>query len=299
MRLICSHAAPVYIVKPPPPMVVLEPGDLLVLTCTAIGVPIPEINWRLNWGHIPAKCTMTSTNGTGTLTCPDVQSEDQGAYSCEALNVGGFVFAVPDAIVVVKQSNVCPKGKFNSEATSIDECISCFCFGVATECRSADLFTYQIPPPFDRHKIVSVETVPILRIHSDVTNQLSQIRSLGRDGVQIYESLGSDLNVYDIPYFALPENYHGSQLKSYGGYLKYTIRYTGDGTPNNAPTVILSGNDYILTHKGKEPTPDYETEESVRFFYGDWYKQQARGEVLASREEIMMTLANVDNILIK
>ncbi|XP_018343803.1 PREDICTED: basement membrane-specific heparan sulfate proteoglycan core protein isoform X2 [Trachymyrmex septentrionalis] len=292
--------SPVYIVKPPPPMVVLMPGDMLVLTCTAIGVPIPEINWRLNWGHIPAKCTTVSTNGTGTLTCPDIQIEDQGAYSCEALNVGGFVFAVPDAIVVVKEDgNVCPKGKFNSEAKTAEECISCFCFGVATECRSADLFTYQIPPPFDRYKIVSVETVPTIRIHGDISNQISQIRPLARDGVQLLESFSNDLNVYNVPYFALPENYHGSQLKSYGGYLRYSIRYSGNGTPNYAPSVILSGNNYILVHKGKEPTPDYENERSVRFFYGDWYKQQGRSEVLASREEIMMTLANVDNILIK
>ncbi|XP_011640582.1 basement membrane-specific heparan sulfate proteoglycan core protein isoform X5 [Pogonomyrmex barbatus] len=292
--------SPVYIVKPPPPMVVLMPGDMLVLTCTAIGVPIPEINWRLNWGHVPAKCTIVSTNGTGTLTCPDIQSQDQGAYSCEALNAGGFVFAVPDAIVVVKENgNICPRGKFNSEAKSPDECISCFCFGVATECRSADLFTYQIPPPFDRYKIVSVETVPTIRIHGDVSNQISQIRPLGRDGVQLLESFSNDLNVYNVPYFALPENYHGSQLKSYGGFLRYSIRYSGNGTPNNAPSVILSGNNYILMHKGEQPTPDYENERSVRFFYGDWYKQQGRSEVLASREEIMMTLANVDNILIK
>ncbi|XP_018405456.1 PREDICTED: basement membrane-specific heparan sulfate proteoglycan core protein-like [Cyphomyrmex costatus] len=292
--------SPVYIVKPPPPMVVLVPGDILVLTCTAIGVPIPEINWRLNWGHIPAKCTTVSTNGTGTLTCPDIQTEDQGAYSCEALNVGGFVFAVPDAIVVVKErGNVCPRGKFNSEAKTAEECISCFCFGVATECRSADLFTYQIPPPFDRHKIVSVETIPTIRIHGDVSNQISQIRPLGRDGVQLLESFSNDLNVYNIPYFSLPENYHGSQLKSYGGYLRYSIRHSGNGTPNYAPSVILSGNNYILVHKGEEPTPDYENERSVRFFYGDWYKLQGRSEVLASREEIMMTLANVDNILIK
>ncbi|XP_019884797.1 basement membrane-specific heparan sulfate proteoglycan core protein isoform X13 [Camponotus floridanus] len=292
--------SPVYIVKPPPPMVVLEPGEMLLLTCTAIGVPIPEINWRLNWGHIPEKCTTVSTNGTGTLTCPDIQIQDQGAYSCEALNVGGFVFAVPDAIVVVKEPrNICPKGKFNSEAKIVDECISCFCFGVATECRSADLFTYQIPPPFDRHKIVSVETVPTVKIHGDISNQISQIRPLGRDGVQLSESFSNELNVYNIPYYALPENYHGNQLKSYGGYLKYSIRHSGNGTPNNAPTVILSGNNYILVHKGNEPTPDYETEESVRFFYGDWYKQQGRSEILASREDIMMALANVDNILIK
>lgn len=281
-------------------MVILVPGDILVLTCTAIGVPIPEINWRLNWGHIPEKCTTVSTNGTGTLTCPNIQLEDQGAYSCEALNVGGFVFAVPDAIVVVQgPPSPCPEGKFNSEAKTAEECISCFCFGVAIKCRSANLFTYQIPPPFDRYKIVSVETVPTIRIHGDISNQISQIRPLGRDGVQLLESFSNDLNIYNGPYFALPETYHGSQLKSYGGYLRYSIRHIGNGTPNNAPSVILSGNNYTLVHKSEELTED-ETERSVRFFYGDWYKQQqGRSKVLASREEIMMTLANVDNILIK
>jgi hypothetical protein len=42
------------------------------------------------------------------------------------------------------------------------------------------------------------------------------------------------------PYFALPENYHGNQLKSYGGYLKYTVRFEGQGNPISAPDVILS-----------------------------------------------------------
>ncbi|XP_020284881.1 basement membrane-specific heparan sulfate proteoglycan core protein isoform X6 [Pseudomyrmex gracilis] len=298
--------SPVYIVKPPPPMVVLEPGNLLVITCTAIGVPTPTISWRLNWGHIPAKCTTTSVNGTGTLTCPDIRTEDQGAYSCEAVYNAGFVFAVPDTIVVVKgPPDVCPKGKFNSEAKTEEECISCFCFGVATECRSADLFTYQIPPPIDRHRIVLVETKPRVRLLSDVSSQLDEVRSIGRDGVHVVEPLAAandvtGYNNYLYHYYALPETYHGSQLKSYGGYLKYSIRYSGNGTPNHEPNVIVTGNNYTLVH-GKTTTagPDYETEESVRFFYGDWYKLQGPNAVLASREEIMMTLANVDNILIK
>jgi hypothetical protein len=45
-------------------------------------------------------------------------------------------------------------------------------------------------------------------------------------------------NVY--PYFMMPENYHGNQLKSYGGYLKYTVRHEGQGHPISAPDVILT-----------------------------------------------------------
>ncbi|CAL7942482.1 unnamed protein product [Xylocopa violacea] len=295
--------SPVYIVKPPPPMITLNRGDVLVIVCTAIGMPIPEINWRRNWGHVPAKCTMTSSNGTGTLTCPDMQREDQGAYSCEGLNSAGFVFAIPDAIVTVNEpsQDVCPKGMFNSEAKSVDECISCFCFGVATECRSANLFTYQIPPPFYRHKVVEVKYQPQLQIQSDISKQFpqSKIKPLGRDGLSLFSSEPERESKSTIPYFALPEDYYGSQLKSYGGYLRYRVRYNGTGIPNSEPSVIITGNGYVLSHRGNQLIPNYDNEASVRFFQGEWYKQQGWNEVPATREDIMMTLANVDNILIK
>lgn len=39
----------------------------------------------------------------------------------------------------------------------------------------------------------------------------------------------------------MPENYHGNQLKSYGGYLKYNVRFDSRGRPlNRAPDVILT-----------------------------------------------------------
>lgn len=73
------------------------------------------------------------------------KESDQGAYSCEALNNQGSVFAIPDTILVVKANRtVCPQGTFNELATSYDECIPCFCFGITTSCRSADLFVYQV-----------------------------------------------------------------------------------------------------------------------------------------------------------
>lgn len=290
--------------KPPPPMITLNVGEVLVITCIAIGVPTPEINWRLNWHHIPPKCTMTSINGTGTLTCPDIQPEDQGAYSCEALNSNvRSVFAVPNAIVMVNKSvgDICPKGMFNSEARHIDECISCFCFGVATECHSANLFTYQIPPPFDRYNVLTVKYQPDIRIQTE-WKHISSLEGIGRDGIQLYQShvLPSEFsNEKELPYFALPESYHGNQLKSYGGYLKYKVRFNGTGLPTSAPSVILSGNNYRLLYRGRQLRPNYDNEETVRFFQGEWYKIQGWSEVPATREDIMMTLANIDNILIK
>lgn len=62
-------------------------------------------------------------------------------------------------------------------------------------------------------------------------------------------------------------------------------------------------------HPGRPPVAGRDNDYSVRFFYGEWYKRgSARpgGDIpgeptdtLATREEIMMALGNVDNLLIR
>ncbi|CAF1170648.1 unnamed protein product [Adineta ricciae] len=102
------------ILTPPQRQVEIKLGDTLTLQCTVRGTPAPYINWRLNWGHICRdcaeynRCTMIQTADpndssviTGILTIRNVNVNDGGAYSCEALNNQGFTFAVPDAIVSV------------------------------------------------------------------------------------------------------------------------------------------------------------------------------------------------------
>lgn len=135
-------------------MVQLSIGDLFEITCAAVGVPVPVISWRRNWGNIPPKCRTTSIDGVGTISCPDIQPEDQGQYSCESINIKGTTFAIPDTILVVKTDNVCRPGYFNSDARSEAECIKCFCFGHGGECRSADLFIYHVSALFSWNKIL-------------------------------------------------------------------------------------------------------------------------------------------------
>lgn len=63
------------VIIPPPPEVKIDCGKGLTFTinCTAIGGPVPEISWRRNWGHVPSKCTQSSKDGFGTLTCTDIR----------------------------------------------------------------------------------------------------------------------------------------------------------------------------------------------------------------------------------
>jgi dystroglycan 1 len=102
------------IITPPQRQIQINAGQTLTIQCTARGSPAPYINWRLNWGHIcgdgydNGRCSIAQslnnndpTLVTGTLTILNVNRNDAGAYSCEALNNQGFIFAIPDAIVNV------------------------------------------------------------------------------------------------------------------------------------------------------------------------------------------------------
>lgn len=136
----------------------------------------------------------------------------------------GREFAVPDTILVVTSPNktICAPGSFNSDAKHPGECISCFCFGVATRCKSADLFTYQVglslslmnfgylsynrtqqkllicqlkvnyflqlPPPIESTELSTVRVDPYsktVEILTGPTYNLPSVRPLGRNGFQV------------------------------------------------------------------------------------------------------------------
>ncbi|XP_015042325.2 basement membrane-specific heparan sulfate proteoglycan core protein isoform X7 [Drosophila pseudoobscura] len=288
----CMEPVPI---RPPPPVKGLLEGESLDLTCVATGTPIPTIVWRLNWGHVPEKCESKSFAGTGTLHCPDMQVQDSGAYSCEIINSRGTHFVTPDTIVTVtpNRNQFCEAGFFNMLARSEEECIKCFCFGVASTCESANLFSYAIQPPILSHRVVSVELSPYRQIVINEATSGQDLLTL-HHGVQFRAS-----NVHyggrETPYLALPSDYMGSQLKSYGGNLRYEVSYMGSGRPVSGPDVIITGNRFTLTHRVRT-LPGQNNKVSVPLLPGGWQKPDGRK---ATREEIMMILANVDNILIR
>ncbi|VDM94532.1 unnamed protein product, partial [Onchocerca ochengi] len=64
------------IVQPPETNKQVYAGGTFQLTCKAVAVPEPYINWRLNWGPVcdPPRCTQLSEGGLGTLTVKNAQS---------------------------------------------------------------------------------------------------------------------------------------------------------------------------------------------------------------------------------
>uniref|UniRef100_A0A8D9EVV2 Basement membrane-specific heparan sulfate proteoglycan core protein n=1 Tax=Cacopsylla melanoneura TaxID=428564 RepID=A0A8D9EVV2_9HEMI len=311
----------------PPPQVILDIGALFTITCVTVGNPTPLVSWRLNWNHIPTKCKATSDQGVGTLTCPDVQESDQGAYSCEAINSRGVKFATPDTILTVNRPNIpsanqCARGTFSDvNVISQRDCISCFCFGVSTDCYSSNMYTYVVPYP-------SQTAFRLVNVHlGSSNNQFSvdrdtqspfqpYLRSMGRNSFKynfiIWNfqliSDGAEPNVRQeiYPYFAFPDSFHGNQIKSYGGHIRYTVRYTAGDRELRTPDIIIDGNGYTLTYKGPETSSQQNTDFLVnaKLVPGNWYKlrdPRGQNQLLrpASREEIMVVLSNVEDILLK
>lgn len=62
-----------------------------------------------------------------------------------------------------------------------------------------------------------------------------QLQNLGR-GQRLSGSGSGDQGVV---YFDLPPRNKGNQVKSYGGFLKFDLRFSGGGRPDQGPDVIL------------------------------------------------------------
>lgn len=95
-------ATPAIVQSPVESIEVIE-GETVVLSCSATGNPKPFLRWRHDW-NIPfaSRVTATSNDGLGFLTILDARTDDQGAWTCEAINPKGSVLSPYDSILLVK-----------------------------------------------------------------------------------------------------------------------------------------------------------------------------------------------------
>ena len=99
-----------------------------------------------------------------------------------------------------------------------------------------------------------------------------------------------------FPYYSLPQDYKGNQLKSYGGFIKYDVEFVGIGGSNYAPDIILSGNGYDLAYRHHTPLEaDIRNTVEAQLVADQWQKLD---NSRVSREELMMALVNYLNHLL-
>uniref|UniRef100_A0A3B5MAA9 Uncharacterized protein n=1 Tax=Xiphophorus couchianus TaxID=32473 RepID=A0A3B5MAA9_9TELE len=291
---------PPTVVSPPEESVEAARGSTVTFTCQAVGIPTPIITWRLNWGHIPKsdRFVMTSENGRGTLTIHDVKEADQGAYTCEAINAKGLVFGIPDGVLtLISNPNPenCPDGHFRVD----DSCISCFCAGVSKNCKRTGRYRNQISLRFteeENFKGVNV-TYPI----RPGTPPLSSTQLLINPEMEEFQLVDLSRRFINLESFwTLPRRFLGNKIDSYGGSLKFKVRYTlarGLSEPVARSDVIIVGNGRRLVYRrGNGTPPNVVNQKEIIFTENHW---QHSNSLPVSREELMMTLADLESISIR
>ncbi|XP_049734154.1 basement membrane-specific heparan sulfate proteoglycan core protein isoform X6 [Elephas maximus indicus] len=291
---------PPQVVTLPQELIQASRGQTVTFTCVAIGVPTPIINWRLNWGHIPLhpRVTMTSEGGRGTLTIRDVKEADQGAYTCEAMNARGMVLGVPDGVLeLIPQRGPCPDGHFYLEDSA--SCLPCFCFGITNVCQSSRRFWDQIRLRFDQpddFKGVNV-TMPTQPGVQPLSSTQLQI-DIALQEFQLVD-LSRRFLVHDS-FWALPKQFLGNKVDSYGGSLRYKVRYElarGTLEPVQRPDVVLVGAGYRLLSRGHTPTqPGAVNQRQVQFSEEHWVHESGRP---VQRAELLQVLQSLEAVLIQ
>ncbi|XP_078729472.1 basement membrane-specific heparan sulfate proteoglycan core protein isoform X5 [Lampetra fluviatilis] len=299
-----NDCRPPQVVMPPADMVMVSRGDSVTLTCEAVGVPTPLITWRLNWGHVPAssRVSMSSENGQGVLVLRDVKDSDQGAYTCEAINAKGMIFGIPDAVLVVKgDTGPCGEGQYNSVARERAECLRCFCFGVTNACESTRRHRSQITLRFTEPDDQKGVNVTMRSSMSQPLLAATQIMVDGESGYFQLVDLSRHFRTVES-FWELPGQFLGNKIGSYGGSLRFKIRYSV-GRVNqlsvpSRPDVLLKGGGRTLAYRPRSATQTgAHNDLSILFIEENWQHESSGRAV--TREELLMTLVNLEGILIK
>nr|XP_057906676.1 basement membrane-specific heparan sulfate proteoglycan core protein isoform X5 [Doryrhamphus excisus] len=291
---------PPSVTSPPEESIQAARGATVTFTCQAVGVPTPIITWRLNWGHIPisGRISMTSENGRGTLTIRDVKEADQGAYTCEAINAKGLVFGIPDGVLTLTSNpnpGNCPDGHFSVEG----RCVSCFCAGITKNCKSTGRYRNQISLRFTEEE--DFKGVNVSYPSRPGTPPLSSTQLLINPEMEEFQLVDLSRRFLNLDSFwTLPRQFLGNKIDSYGGSLKYKVRYIlarGLSEPVEKPDVILVGNGRRLIYRRGSAVPaGVVNQREIKFTEDNWQHSSGRQ---VSREELMMTLANLDSISIR
>ncbi|XP_034445775.1 basement membrane-specific heparan sulfate proteoglycan core protein isoform X2 [Hippoglossus hippoglossus] len=291
---------PPSVTSPPEESIQAARGGSVTFTCQAVGVPTPIITWRLNWGHIPVsgRISMTSENGRGTLTIRDVKEADQGAYTCEAINAKGLVFGIPDGVLTLTSnpnSGDCPDGQFSVDG----RCVSCFCSGITKICKRTGRYRNRITLRFtDEEDFKGVEVTYPSRPGIPPLSSTQLIINPEMEEFQLVDLSRRFLNLDS--FWTLPRQFLGNKIDSYGGSLKYKVRYTlarGLSDPVEKPDVILVGNGRRLVYRRGGAAPAREVnQKEIKFTEDKWQHSNGRA---VSREDLLMTLANLDSVSIR
>ncbi|XP_032935509.1 basement membrane-specific heparan sulfate proteoglycan core protein isoform X4 [Catharus ustulatus] len=173
-------------------------------------------------------------------------------------------------------------------------CLPCFCMGIVQHCTSTAFARGTIRTSFalgDAQGFALVNRQRSTRVSSGFGVQLGHPQPH-----LTYESFGE--LPPDSYYWQLPPPYQGDKVGSYGGRLSYTLTYTpgGQRAPLPDADVQITGNDITLV--AYQPDLPPQTPQAFEIIFREQYWQRPDGQP-ATREHLLMALADLDEILIR
>ncbi|XP_072174592.1 basement membrane-specific heparan sulfate proteoglycan core protein-like [Diadema setosum] len=191
--------------------------------------------------------------------------------------------------------NFCKNGFFNLDASNPDGCLRCFCSGLTTSCDSSSYQRSQLrvlfQSPSDPRDVALINRPQSQRITSGFTISVPSNTIAYRSFNQLPE---------DVYYWELSPKFRGNQITAYGGYLRYTVSHStaqSRGSAISDNDVEISGNDIVLVYQ--EPTnlePDETRTVFVQVIESNFFRPDGNP---ATREHLLMALADVSNIIIR
>ncbi|XP_062614987.1 laminin subunit alpha lam-3-like [Saccostrea cucullata] len=238
-------------------------------------------------------CKPCPCNSAGTLN----SQQCSGNCVCKE-NVEGF------------KCDRCKRGYFNLHKDNPVGCMSCFCFGVSSVCQSSNLGLIKIgegvSDMFDGMNGWAVTSVDI--------NGFTYFIQKDEEGWLVYRAYPASQNSLTpaedqvVYYWQAPLKYLGNRLTSYGGNLKYTVKYETDPT---APfqrhmygvDVVIQSGDMTVVNGKSYLREDVQETRTVTLNETSWFRlnKSDRYETLQpiTKKEFMIILFNIERLLIR
>ncbi|XP_049659348.1 basement membrane-specific heparan sulfate proteoglycan core protein isoform X12 [Accipiter gentilis] len=188
----------------------------------------------------------------------------------------------------------CRPHHFHLSASEPAGCLPCFCMGIVQHCGSTAYARGTVRTPFGPGNPQGFALVN--RQRSTRVGTGFEVE-LGIPQPRLTYSRFGELPP-DSYYWQLPPPYQGDKVGSYGGRLRYTLTYTpgGQGAPLPDVDIQITGNDITLV--AYQPDLPPRTPQAFEIIFREQYWQRPDGQP-ATREHLLMALADLDEILIR
>uniref|UniRef100_A0A8V0YXG4 Basement membrane-specific heparan sulfate proteoglycan core protein n=1 Tax=Gallus gallus TaxID=9031 RepID=A0A8V0YXG4_CHICK len=188
----------------------------------------------------------------------------------------------------------CRPHHFHLSAENPVGCLPCFCMGIVQHCTSTSYSRDTVRTPFAAGSWQGFALVNRQRSTRVATGFSVE---MGSQGPQLTYGRFGELSPESY-YWQLPQPYLGDKVGSYGGRLRYALTYTpgGRGGPLPDADIQITGNDITLVAYQPELPP--RTLRAFEVVFREHHWQRPDGQP-ATREHLMMALADLDEILIR